>query len=54
MNAVTISGSKAGGMHRGDGQSLLDWIKRKVSDLFVMSQYDAGDRTIVKGVKRNG
>ena len=34
MNARMISGSTAGGMHRGDGQNLSGWIKRKALALF--------------------
>ena len=34
MNAVTISGSRAGGIHRGNGQNLSVWTKRRVPALF--------------------
>lgn len=35
MNAVTISGSRVGGMHRGDGGSLSGWTKKRMLALFV-------------------
>lgn len=36
MNAVTISDSEAGGMHKGDGRSLSGWIRRKALVPFVV------------------